>query len=150
MQRARTTQNNLEQPRNNSSQVEYNLKNDARRKIISSEKLENRNVSLNFVLWLSILCVSYLNWNIKNDASTTSSVCSSLTLSWWRPLSMDWFLRKSMDSANQWTGFYMITTSVMNELNEEKLIKLKAEIWYSLMESWRKRLMKKDINNLAC
>ena len=36
---------------------------------------------------------------------------NDLTLSRWRPLSY------RNQSANQWTGFYMITTSVMKELS---------------------------------
>ena len=39
-----------------------------------------------------------------------------ITLSWRRPLS---YRNQSIDwSANQWTGFYMITASVMKELNK--------------------------------
>ena len=37
-----------------------------------------------------------------------------LTLSWWRPLS---YRNQSKCRANQWTGFYMITASVMRKLN---------------------------------
>ena len=46
-------------------------------------------------------------------------ILSTLTLSWRRPLS---YRNQSIDlRANQWSGFYMITDSVMKELNKHIL-----------------------------
>ena len=48
-----------------------------------------------------------IRFNMNNKHHTLLTHHVSLTLSWWR----------SICRANQWTGFYMIGTSIMKELN---------------------------------
>ena len=77
-----------------------------------------------FVLSLNFLCSHnfcfFFNYcNNKNIRKTRQEVIHSylLTLSWWRGLSLE--TSPLIRSANQWTGFYMLVTSVMKELNNQ-------------------------------
>ena len=68
-----------------------------------------------FIYWFIIFFLP-LAWYIYAISSIVSYCLvleKLLTLSWRWP-----FLIESWDSAHQWTGFYMITTSAMKELNE--------------------------------
>ena len=64
------------------------------------------------VLWYQTFHIQIFYYGKENSSS--SLMKESLTLSGRRPLS---YRNQSIDcSANQWTGFYMITASVMKEL----------------------------------
>ena len=61
-------------------------------------------------------CVRFMWWNNMHNQYASNF---SLTLSWQRPL---WYRNQSIDLLCKWTGFDMITASVMKDLNTANLL----------------------------
>ena len=132
----------------------------------------------NFQLWWFKYLHHYYSIGLKRNFIWASSdkshsllntivhVVQILPLSWRGPLSyrnqsidlqrksMDWFL---YDNGNQWTGFYMITASVLKGLNVWQGSEYDCDYFYLLRNTWnwqkqlfggvksKKRVLRKSI-----